>query len=174
MTGQALPVKVMSFDPGKTTGWCKHFVYAEAKRSFTERHTSEGERHWAGGQIGPDEHHDKLYNMLAVEDPKIVVCEAFNYQIRKLDGVQMPGIELISREYIGVLKLWCQLRKKPFILQQPSILSIEWCKDPALAKLGIYTAGEPHHNDATRHMLHFIVDEKNGLGRKDYLRPLRH
>lgn len=146
--------KVIALDPGGTTGWCSHTIDKSG---------------WSGGQIEGDDHHRALANVLTGEGPDVVVYEAFNYQIRQ--GGQMPGVDLIAREYIGVAKLWCQLHPHvTLIKQQPSVVGLTWLKDPALKKLGLHTSGERHHNDATRHLLYYIVQT---LGLTDYLLPLR-
>jgi hypothetical protein len=163
MTYAGPSTKIMSFDPGGTTGWCKHM--------FRERATHDGEARWDGGQIVGDNHHRVLWKLLTAENPDVIVYEAFNYQIRQSQAATMPGVVLISREYIGVLQLYAQLRKIPIFKQQPSVITITWLKDDALEKMGQHNSGEPHRNDATRHMLYHLVQT---LERTDYLSALRH
>jgi hypothetical protein len=160
--GNAQSLKIMSLDPGGTTGWCIHLLSKLREGNGSARSTSgvsyDYNARWRGGQIGPDEHHLELYRFMLQEQPDVVVCEAFNYQIHgQNDGTKMPGIRLISREYIGIAKLYCAAVKHPFVLQQPSVKSIAWCKDTALKKMGLHTPGKPHQNDAARHMVHYLV-----------------
>jgi hypothetical protein len=163
-------IKILALDPGGTTGWCKH-VLRSAGVALGTSGAQEGERAWAGGELTGDDHHKTLWKLLTSELPDVVVYEAFNYQIRKSQGTQMPGVHLISREYIGVAQLWCQLTGKEIVKQQPSVIGLTWVKDPSLKALGLYNSGEKHRNDATRHMLYYLV---HTLGRTSYLSALRH
>lgn len=148
--------RILSLDPGGTTGWCVHNL---------------GGNSFRGGQLEGSKHHKKLFGLLRRERPDVVVCEAFNYQIRKQSGVDMPGVVLMSREYIGVAELWSQLYNRQLVMQQPSIIGLQWLKNPALKRLGIYKSGEQHRNDATRHMLYYVVQN---LGLREYLGALRN
>lgn len=159
-------MRLMSFDPGGTTGWCLH------------QHVGAGEPvppgpRWVGGQLTGGEvgHHLELWELLKKYEPTVIIYEAFNYQIRQRQAATMPGVQLISREYIGILQLWARLYKIPIVKQQPSVIGIQWVKDPALKKFGLYNVGEPHRNDAARHMVYFIV---SALESPEMLRALRN
>lgn len=152
----AFQQRIIALDPGGTTGWCTFDV---------------GPSRWSGGQLDQEDHHEDLWHLLQRQQPNVVVYEAFNYQIRKHQGTTMPGVVLMSREYIGVAQLWCQLYQREIVKQQPSVVGLAWLKDPMLRKMGRYNTGEPHRNDATRHMLYYLV---HTLGYKELLAPLRN
>jgi hypothetical protein len=160
---------IMSFDPGGTTGYTIRNL-ARRGRSLSSGTSYDYNGVWRGGQLGPRTHHRELWQLLTREDPDRIVCEDFVYRIVKNQGVAQPGIQLVSREYIGVIKLYCALTNKPLHMQPSSVISLAWTADDALRKLGIYMPGEQHRNDATRHLLYFAVET---LGRKDILLPLR-
>lgn len=180
------PLKIIAFDPGVTTGWCRHIVEPRV-RPPDEVIPEVGLRAWDGGQFSPVDdqinvvnagsaakrdqgHHLRLYNFLQHERPDVVICERFVYEIRRNQGNDMPGIVLMSRDYIGVIELYCKQRRTPLLMQTRNPLSM-W-KDDKLKKLGLHTPGAPHRNDATRHLLDWVVT-KRGLGRTDYLKPLK-
>lgn len=164
--------RIIALDPGGTTGWVVHDL-EDGKPSLPLK--------VSGGQLGPDLHHKELYDLLQItfEDSLIdgidklqVVCEAFTYRIVRSGGTKMPGINLISKEYIGVARLWVQQRslayRPAWYEPMPSVAvgKDPWWNKERLKKLGVYTKGEPHRNDATRHLLTHIVGT---LKRRDYL-----
>jgi hypothetical protein len=154
--------RVLAFDPGGTTGWAWHQI---------------GTKHWTGDEIDPEKkgHHVELYQFLRDTAPQIVVCENFLFAVPSIVGpegekVNMPKVELISREYIGIIKLYCFAHRKQLIMQPPSIMATTWVKDEALQKLGLYTRGARHRNDATRHLFYYVAGT---LELKEYFAPLR-
>lgn len=161
--------KVIAFDPGGTTGYVIHKV--RPKNSQTHGGGYHYTDSWVGGQLGPEEHHIDLWKLLTSESPDIVVCEAFNYQIRRNQQVDMPGVVLMSRNYIGIIELYCKLRQKPLFMQQPSIIGLKWLNDSALKTLKIYTPGQQHKNDAARHLVYYVATE---MKRNDSLERLRN
>jgi hypothetical protein len=137
----------LALDPGGTTGYT----------------LSNGDV-LLGGQLGPDIHRLELWTLLNNVAPAKVICERFDYEIRRdsQDMFDVPGIELISRNYIGVVELYCDLTDTPLYMQARQVLTIKWCSDDALKTLGIYTPGMPHQNDSARHMLyHTVVTERD-------------
>ena|SRR5687768_11680093 len=154
--------RVLAFDPGGTTGWAYHRI---------------GTKLWDGGELDPEKlgHHVELYNFLRVTNPDIVVCENFLFAVPSIEDERgnrttMPKVELISREYIGIIKLYCFARQVPLIMQQPSVLNTTWVGDEALKKLDLYTKGARHRNDATRHLFYYVAGT---LELKQYFAPLR-
>lgn len=162
---------IMAFDPGGTTGYVYHYL----RHLNTSKYTGTNYDYvgaWGGGQIGPDKHHKELWTLLCREDPSVIVCESFDYRVLrdKDDTYDRGGISLVSREYIGIIELYCQLTGKPLYMQKSAIKAIEWLKDPSLKKLGVHTAGNQHQNDAARHLIHYLVVT---LKRKDALNALK-
>lgn len=140
-------MKIIAFDPGGTTGWAGCLSSNERAREWE----------YSGGQIGPHDHHNDLWQFLKRQNPAAIVYEAFNYQIRRNQGTDMPGVVLMSREYIGIIRLYGEAFDVPVYKQQPSIIGLAYLKDSALKQAGLHTAGEPHHNDATRHLLYHLI-----------------
>ena len=151
-------VKILSLDPGGTTGWAV----------WNGEYLVPGPKGFNSGQIGPHEHHLDLYNFLCFEQTHdfVVVCESFEYR-----NEQRVNVELISREYIGVAKLFTAERQrgKKLILQTAGKVKPFW-SDDKLRKLGLWSVGRKHANDAMRHLLHYMVFE---LERTDILRMLK-
>jgi len=139
-------MKIIAVDPGGTTGIAEYDTVTEDLLQF---------------QIGPDEHHMELYRYLWAAQPDILICERFNYQRRELDkGVSLV---LISREYIGVCKLYIRAtaeareNETSWAMQQPAAMSL--FTDRKLKRIGVYRPAMVHANDATRHLFYYMTTE---------------
>lgn len=139
----------MALDPGGTTG--------------VSVVTDEDEIKFGRSQIGGLTHHQVLYDCLTSYQPSVVICESFVYQ-------QRINVNLISVEYIGVVRLWCLQNDCPLEMQHASQVKRLW-SDDKIKRMGLWIAGQPHAMDATRHALHFLVFKR---GRKDLLDKLRN
>ena len=128
---------LIALDPGGTTGYA----------------VSVGGRFYSG-QIGPTEHHRELYDVLNNYGPNETICERFEYR-----NTSRPGLELISREYIGVAKLFCSFMDQELILQTAA-QGKGFVSDDNLKLLGLYEKGQQHARDAMRHLIYRIVNNK--------------
>lgn len=166
--------RIISFDPGGTTGW------ATLTLQVLDDPVDPGKREvfeprWNCGYLGPEEHHGKLEMLIEMHQVKetIVVCESFEFRNRV-----RPGTELISREYIGIIKRTCEKRDIPLHFQtasQGKITSSSFVKRTNLKKLGLYQAGKEwkHSMDAYGHLIFWVINYspdwlKNTIG-KDLL-----
>lgn len=139
---------IVAFDPGGTTGIATYETQS--------RRISTYER-------GPEAHHVALWEYLNGLSPDVVICESFDYRVVESKGTKMPQVNLISRNYIGVIELWCALSGVPLIMQTPAQggggkkHSGFW-KNDKLKKLGLHNneGGREHRNDAVRHILYWI------------------
>jgi hypothetical protein len=157
---------INAFDPGGTTGIASYYLLDEG-RYTTSGGSFDYYEMFNGRQLGPEPHFKELWSYLAMMSPDVIVCEDFLYQVRD----NTPTINLISRDYIGVLRLYCELTRKPLKMQNPNqVKETKWVSDEALKKLNVYQEGCPHQNDATRHLIFFVV---NTLKRKEILYGLR-
>lgn len=136
-------MKLLALDPGGTTGWALIDIDETVVTDLS------------CGQIGDSKHHRILWDFLHAEDPDRLICEMFTYQIRRNQGVDMPGVELISREYIGVAELYTQTT--PCVLEMQPTSCLSFWSDDKLKIIGLYRPGKPHANDAVRHLLYFIT-----------------
>ena len=153
--------RAIALDPGGTTGWAKYdalYIPSPEKKGRGEL----VEQHFMVGQIGPHEHHHQLYALLErlhIHD-MVVVTESFEF--RQFDG-NRTGINLISREYIGVTKLFGRERNIPVKLQTAG-LAKKFVPDKGpdankkLKAMGWYTPGMKHANDAARHLAYYMVN----------------
>lgn len=148
-------MKIVALDPGGTTG------IAVLDTESYEVRTSE---------LGPEEHHLALHLTLTNERPDILVMEEFVYRVVKSKGTEMPvGIVLVSKEYIGVGKVWAEITN----IEGPIVTVVMqtsaqggggtkhkgfWRNDK-LKQLGLYTApkGRQHMADALRHALYYLT-----------------
>src|SRR5690348_14403081 len=100
--------RVLALDPGGTTGWA---TYTALQMHDPGGPTDEYyDEKWSRGQLGPDEHHNMLDVLLGTQqtDHFVVVCESFEF--RNMDKRFRDNINLMSREYIGVVKRFYQER----------------------------------------------------------------
>ena len=138
----------VALDPGGTTGVC---IFDSVTGEITTY------------QLGPHTHHLDLWALLATWDPDVVICEGFEYR-----NTARPGLVLVSKEYIGMAKLWCLLNNKKYV-EQTAAMAKGFIPDKGpranvvLKKLGLYSTAMKHANDATRHMVYWLVNGKHEL-----------
>lgn len=166
---------ILALDPGGTTGWASYSSQI-VHDPICEEWLFTNEQ-WTHGELGPGPHHKKLYDLLSFGDEINfhIVCESFEYRHNKKDS-QRENIVLDSKEYIGVVKHFEQARLQEHgrvVFQTASEGKGFWFpkKDPAkLKKVGLYTPGSMHMNDATAHLLHYLTFK---LKNQEYLKKLR-
>lgn len=158
----------IALDPGGTTGIVKYTCEAIYNPLTSKWEYSRRELHF--DQLGPQAHHFRLMYWLQLQrvHGMHVVCESF--QDRDLDK------ELISVEYIGVVKAFAQetrnmdaFKDDPFITWQTAAKGKGFWTDEKLKAVNCYTKQGKHARDATRHLLHYLVFE---LGDQFWLHQL--
>lgn len=148
-------MKILSFDPGGTTGWAKY-----------NDEVAEAVPRWTCGQLGPYPHHEELYEFLHKECPDIVVCESFEYRN------DLPKAELISCEYIGIIKLYAALEriKLPVVFQTAGAGKVRsdlpgrkgsFVQRRHLEKLSLWSPGNKHAMDGYGHLLYYVIHGGN-------------
>jgi len=139
-----MATRILALDPGGTTGWA----------SWTDGQ-------YNCGQIGPDEHHLELWDFLGNQQTAnfTIVCESFEFRQRA-----RAGLELISKEYIGVAKLFKQERMLELhnnqvqkLVFQTAAMGKGFIKDDKIKAKGLWTKGQKHAMDAMRHLLYYQV-----------------
>lgn len=132
---------ILALDPGGTTGWA------------LARWGDEGDLKWHCGHIGPEEHHKELYDFLGMQqtDNYTIVTERFEYR-----NTSRPGLVLMSREYIGIVKLFHKERGGSLRFQNASQAK-GFVKDRHIKELGLWSPGFQHAMDAYRHLLYYII-----------------
>lgn len=134
-------ISVLSLDPGITTGWALGIIDEGLMK------VSSGQDRW--NELG-------LWNALYKIEPDVVVYERFESR----GAVQ--GVELFSRNLIGVIELYWQLAKGadlPMMVyrQMPQDAIGGYWSDTLLRRFSLYksTTGG-HANDAARHLLRWF------------------
>lgn len=134
---------VLALDPGKMTGWASY-----------DRETGE----FLSGQTNFEETCRLLLHRVGgpSHDQLDLVCESFIITVQTAKNTQATW----SLELIGVARmvseLYCQ---QPLTLQQPASAK-RFSSDERLKKLGWYTPGKGHANDAARHLMLYMVARK--------------
>jgi hypothetical protein len=131
-------VKVISFDPGITTG----YTFSTIRGGFLsinadqEKWTVEG-----------------IWDYLVKVRPDFIIYEGFNYRNRA-----RAGLELFPVQLIGVINLYgCKhkiVRSVNLFEQQPGT-GFDYFTDIKLKADKLYKPGKPHAMDALRHLLHW-------------------
>lgn len=152
-------VTVLGFDPGGTTGFAK----------FKGIKSSAGT--WLAydfdcGYLGPAKHHEALDMLVKTEfsttDELHLITESFEFRNEHRDNV-----ELISRNYIGILEL-IAVQIKPYVFHQQTAYlgKVVDRKTPgfvtpiALKKLGLWRTPKTtwkHSMDAYGHVLYYML-----------------
>lgn len=134
-------MRIIAFDPGGTTGY-----------SVGELRGPDGVLRFTARQYRFD--HMELHKYLVKQDPDWIVCESFEFR-----NAVKKGTELISCEYIGVIKLYCQEWQIPLSLQTASTVGAGGKKgyfsNQKLKDLKFYLPAKLHAMDSLRHLLYW-------------------
>jgi hypothetical protein len=158
-------MRILALDPGGTTGWA---LYQGGPFALMDN----PQRGIKLGHIGPMEHHLQLKEFIETEISHdfMLVCESFEYRRDQRDNVN-----LISKEYIGVVKRLQQERASKGTVPlrvhfQTAAKGKGFWTDQKIKKLGLWWPGHKHAMDALRHLLHY---QAFGLNDQDLLRRLK-
>ena len=142
-----MTLRIIALDPGGTTGWALADIeeggHIEFKHDMLERMN----------------HHKELHDTLESFEPDIIVCESFEYR-----NANRPGLELISVEYIGVMKLFAETSGTPYVMQKAAQGKIRdkptaFVKPDNLKRLSLYHPNQVHAMDAYGHLLYYIINK---------------
>lgn len=161
------PFRIMALDPGGTTGWAScTYPNHPNDLSLPNSPLLLSDFRFECGQIGPEEHHKNLWDFLTinVDSRSILVCESFEFRQHLNPDKAKMKVELISKEYIGLAKLFCELIDVPIYFQTASTAK-NFIPDKGpqsnvkLKQLGVYKpiTTHVHAMDAMRHLLYYMV-----------------
>lgn len=175
--------RILSFDPGGTTGWASYT--AEVMTTCDGKTKEYYDQAYTCGQLGPEPHHDTLWALLELQavSHMVIVCESFEFRNTIADK-NRGNLELVSKEYIGVIKLFVQQRSKtsykelrPKLVFQTASVGKPRNKpgnrtlvtDDDIKTLGLWYPNNRHAMDATGHLLHYMIKQDK---REDILRKM--
>lgn len=145
-------MRILSLDPGGTTGWALLDFDLDTLEGSLKSDTYLRD-HVKSGQLGNNtEHHLVLWTLIMRTQPDVIVGERFDNRGNEYS-------KIMSREYIGVVKLVGQLDSGIVVRWQGSDQK-EWATDEKLRILQILCVPKHpwrHANDALRHLVHFLV-----------------
>lgn len=132
-------VKVISIDPGRTTGYC--FAKIE-----------DGELHYYPFQS--DDEVDDLWRKLEEFKPNYIIIEDFEFR----KGKHRAKLDLFPVQLIGIASLYVNFVDPYCVLFiQKASIGKEYYTDNVLKQLGLYERGKPHAMDASRHLLQWCM-----------------
>jgi hypothetical protein len=144
---------VVAFDPGGTTGWCVMSV--EPRHLLGTKPVHKKLAHFACGQIagGENSQADEMYDLLDLWDDSAWLCEDFI--VRKF---------LRHREFLSPVRITARIEYRmshaypfrPMFKQQPA-LAMSAVTDDRQKEWGLWSIGQPHARDATKHALTFLM-----------------
>lgn len=145
---------IFACDPGGTTGWASW-------------NKADG---FDGGQLGSDGHHIELWNLLSQlyhifveindDGPMYVISESFEFRNNVDTKDRRKGLELISRDYIGIMKLFASLNANVTYIEQMPAHAKSFITDEKLERMDLIKKPKHtnrHEHDALRHLLFFMV-----------------
>jgi len=157
-TWDGRPFHIAAFDPGGTTG----VATAKWEPSVPgELITSVEQIKFSQFQLGPHTHYTELWNLLHVNNYSQLVWESFEFRQHFFldengDPIPKMKVELISKEYIGILELFAALTDTPAHRRTASSAK-RFIDNEKIQQVGLWLPGMKHSMDATRHLLRYIV-----------------
>lgn len=141
---------ILALDPGGTTG----YFYRGPKKENVY------------GQLQPG-HHLKLWQLMQAclhetlkndLDAKLtIVCEEFEYR-KDAEAETREKIEYISKEYIGVVKLFRDTYPhQVYLRMQSASIAKQFWKMDKVKKVGLWPPGKKHASDAIKHYLYYVT-----------------
>lgn len=147
--------RVLSLDPGGTTGYA--VMSYDPSEPIDLLPPNDG---WYVGQLGPHEHHLELEQLLYRHPNATIVCESFEFRQYR----QRDNINLMSREYIGVVKLFGQRRGDLYpVVFQTAGAAKPFVTDEKLKVMGLWVPGQKHARDALRHLVTYLVRQEKRI-----------
>lgn len=131
---------LLALDPGETCGW-----------SF-----------WRDGELVEVgqfkvEDHYSLYTFIFEKAPDRIVAE--NYRVYDSRRDQHVGSEVVTIQYLGVIKMAAQMHGIPLVLQM-AWQAKTFQTDTKLKEWGLYQTAAKHANDSIRHACYYYLFHK--------------
>lgn len=142
---EVLNTRIMTFDPGETTGW------ATFDPSLEKKKVSAGQQNTK--TFDPGSIMD-LRDMIASFKPDAVVYES--YRIYSWKSENHMWSEVHTLQVIGVVRYLCAEMGIPIYFQSAQIAK-NFCTDDKLKDWNQWRAGEKHARDALRHLFYFMI-----------------
>lgn len=131
-------IKVLSFDPGVTTGICTGLIFPNNPMEVGSM-----QKRWEV---------EDLWWFLDNQKPDVMVYETFEYRNRS-----RKGLVLFSRELIGIIRLYGRLHQVPMFDQSAYQGVGGYFTDAQLKEGNVYKPKMVHAMDATRHLLQWYT-----------------
>ena len=136
--------RVLSLDPGGTTGYCNGWIYrGDRLKLYVDQ-----------AEWSPLALYDVLEAHCSIDSsPLSIIYEGFSYRNRPRMGLDLTPVKLI-----GIIELYKE-RYEPFVefTMQSAATGKAFYTDDRLKQVGAYKPGKQHGRDATRHLLQWAT-----------------
>lgn len=132
--------RILALDPGETTGWA----------------VFEDQSLVACGQLKVGDL-NTLFAVVRESRANVVVIES--YRVYEHRAQQHIGSEVVTIQYIGILKLAAEQLHLPIVMQA-AWQGKQFQTDEKLREWGLYQVAHKHANDAIRHGCYFYLFHK--------------
>jgi hypothetical protein len=135
-------IKVISIDPGVTTGYAVGVITDGYMKVRCDQNTF---------------NHIELYDFLVGNHPDVVICERFDFRKKAV------GVNLYPVEMIGVVNYFIQERQRrdlviDLFMQKPAEQGKQaYWTDAKLKEVGVYDKSHEHGRSAMKHLLYWYT-----------------
>jgi len=134
-------IKVVSFDPGETTGMC---VFEGSKLMLASQYKAKTVPEGAAF----------IHDFLESWRPDVVVMEM--YRIYSWKAEDHSWQNLFTPRLIGAIQYICHTLKLP-LTEQTAQQAKGFCTDERLRAWGLYQEGQRHARDSIRHACYYLL-----------------
>ena len=140
-----LPINILALDPGETSGVAQMIREGDDSLTISQFQKNTSIIEWGV---------DAFDSLISFYTPSFVIIE--DYRIYSWRTKEHTWASLHTPRLIGVVECLCRLKRIPLIKQSAQV-GKAFVTDARLKEWNLYKVANPHSNDATRHLLQFLL-----------------
>ena len=150
--GYRSPRKLLSIDPGHTTGWSifengDMTSCGQVDTVIDRRGNNEGTVDWRA-----------VEKLVLFHNPTHVLYEDYRVYGHKLD--RHSNSQVLTIRIIGVIDYLARIHLGAEVTHQSASVAKGFCDDKKLKMWGLYTKGQRHSRDSIRHAVYYLLFNK--------------